>query len=547
MLAVEVELLTGRYVATAYNTRGEGEWPPHPARLFSALVATHFASERPSPDEKAALEWLAAQEPPSIVASDATHREVVTVFVPVNDAGMTDVDEEAAAVQAARVSLDDARRSGMDKAVKQAERALQSAEKRLSAAIAQQTKVPKSTLNPAIGRRVLPEHRVRQPRTFPSVTPESPYVTFVWPSAEPSDAQRSAIDGLLSRLVRLGHSSTLVAARLVEGPHPIDWRPTLDGETTLRTVRPGQLSALERAYSLHRETEPRLMPATFQPYTRRAPDRQDVVVGSLFSDDWLVLRRVGGPALPMTATVAVARTLRKALMVHAPNVTGTLCGHTADGRPLQTDHLAIVPLPFVGHHQASGTILGVALVLPRNTPMEEKQSVFAALAAWERAERIEGEDTPRLRLMLGPAGVLELERVEWGARPSSLRSATWCDTARVWHSVTPVALDRNPGDLRSREPLRIAAAVTEAAATMRRACARIGLPEPEEVAILPAPSVAGAAKARHYPAFPETSGRTRRVLTHVTLRFRDPVRGPILLGAGRYVGLGLLRPESEHG
>jgi CRISPR-associated protein Csb2 len=32
---------------------------------------------------------------------------------------------------------------------------------------------------------------------------------------------------------------------------------------------------------------------------------------------------------------------------------------------------------------------------------------------------------------------------------------------------------------------------------------------------------------------------------HVELHFRDPVAGPILLGAGRYFGLGLCRPRSE--
>ena len=40
MIAIEVELLTGRYVATSFNDRRVPEWPPHPARLFSALVAT---------------------------------------------------------------------------------------------------------------------------------------------------------------------------------------------------------------------------------------------------------------------------------------------------------------------------------------------------------------------------------------------------------------------------------------------------------------------------------------------------------------------------
>ena len=40
MFAIRVECLTGRYVATAYDDRSRAEWPPHPARLFSALVAT---------------------------------------------------------------------------------------------------------------------------------------------------------------------------------------------------------------------------------------------------------------------------------------------------------------------------------------------------------------------------------------------------------------------------------------------------------------------------------------------------------------------------
>jgi hypothetical protein len=49
MLAIELVFLTGRYVATAYNSRTESEWPPHPARVFSALSATHFTTDATSP------------------------------------------------------------------------------------------------------------------------------------------------------------------------------------------------------------------------------------------------------------------------------------------------------------------------------------------------------------------------------------------------------------------------------------------------------------------------------------------------------------------
>jgi CRISPR-associated protein Csb2 len=544
MLAIEVEFLTGRYVATAYNTRLEAEWPPHPARLFSALAATHFGSDPPAADERAVLEWLEAQEAPSIHATEASRREVTTVFVPVNDVAMTNVDQEVEALDEARAALDAAHSAGQAKAIKKAVGALGKAEKQLAAVIARSTRTPDTATNPAAAMKVLPEHRIRQPRTFPSVTPADPRVTYLWPNASLSTAQREAIDRLLERLVRLGHSSSLAAARLVEEPVTPMWRPSKSGETILRTVQVGQLHALERAYALHRETEPRVMPARFEAYTKLALREEAATPRSSFSDDWLVFRRVGGPALPMVATAGVARTLRRALMSHAAEISEMLSGHTPDGRPSERDHLAIVPLPFVGHQHASGALLGAALILPRDAVDGDRRAVFAAVDTWERTERREDEDTPSLPVNLGAAGVLELERIEWGAAQASLRSATWCRPARVWHSVTPVALDHNPGDLRSRDPKKVASAVEEAVATIRRACNRVGLPDPVDVEVLPAPPVAGAAKVRHYPPYPEAADRTRRVLTHARLEFATPVRGPILLGAGRYLGLGLFRPEA---
>ncbi|HWP38060.1 MAG TPA: type I-U CRISPR-associated protein Csb2, partial [Gemmatimonadales bacterium] len=41
MLVLRVEFLAGVYMATRHNdpTRSAPEWPPHPDRLYSALVA----------------------------------------------------------------------------------------------------------------------------------------------------------------------------------------------------------------------------------------------------------------------------------------------------------------------------------------------------------------------------------------------------------------------------------------------------------------------------------------------------------------------------
>lgn len=544
MLAIEIEFLTGRFVATSYHSRVEPEWPPHPARLYSAMAAAHFAAEGADPAERAALDWLARLEPPCIHATEAAAREVTTVFVPVNDVAITGLDEDALALDEAEAQLravppSDARR------FKTAAAARDKATRRLAAAVARATSVPSRAGNPKAGLALLPEFRPRQPRTFPSVTPEQPRVAFTWPDAEVSQEHRAALDTLLQRVVRMGHSSSLVSARVAPDSPGATWWPSAEGEVILRVPRPDQLVALEAAFASHLETESgRVMPARFQAYTRRAPTAEHAPApSSIFSDNWLVLRRVGGPQVPMTGGPGMARTLRRALMSRAAEpISEVLSGHASAGGPSPNPHLAVVPLPFVGHAHASGAILGVALVLPREVSGDDRKAVYGALRAWETVSRIEDEDPPAIGLALGAVGVLDLLRVESGGVAATLRPDTWCQAAQTWASVTPVALDQNPGDLRSRDAAKAAAAIAAAEMSLRRSCSHAGLPEPVRVEVLPAAPWAGAAKAQLYPPFPEAEGRLRRVLTHARIEFADPVGGPVLIGAGRFHGLGLFRP-----
>jgi CRISPR-associated protein Csb2 len=261
----------------------------------------------------------------------------------------------------------------------------------------------------------------------------------------------------------------------------------------------------------------------------------------VYDDQWIILRRVDGPRLPSTRGVDVARTLRKALMAAfgegAPEI---LSGHRPAGEPSERPHLAFVPLPFVAHERADGSLLGAALVLPRGATREERKAVFTALDNWERSLRRGDEESPRLPVHLGRAGELWLERAEGEASQTTLRAGTWCAASTLWATATPLALDRNPGDLRSSDPAKEAAAYAEAEASVARACEHIGLPRPARVTVTPAAPLAGGDKARQFPGF--QTGGTQRVLVHATLVFAAPVRGPVLLGAGRYFGLGLCRP-----
>lgn len=247
----------------------------------------------------------------------------------------------------------------------------------------------------------------------------------------------------------------------------------------------------------------------------------------------------------MTAAAGIARAVRRALLSFAEEpIPESMSGHAPDGAPTAKVHLAVVPLPFVGHANATGLLMGVALVLPLDASKADRKALATAVSRWEDSCRQEDEDAPALPLHLGAAGTWHLERTLGVSSQTTLKPETWCRAARVWSSVTPMALDRNPGDLRARDQKTLAVALAEAEATVRQSCRNAGLPEPVVVELLPAARWAGAAKARHVEPYPGVAGRTQRLLTHVRLLFSEPVTGPVLLGAARFLGLGLFRPEA---
>jgi CRISPR-associated protein Csb2 len=297
---------------------------------------------------------------------------------------------------------------------------------------------------------------------------------------------------------------------------------------------------------------------------------------SLFEHDWIVLARVTGPRLPIIAAAGLSRQLRRALMsVAAEPIPELLSGHARDGRASESAHLAIVPLPAVLGRYADGALMGIALVLPRGIHDDERRAVLAAVGKLERrggavADRPEiskrdtdeGVDTrkrdadrlgasPReakdriVTLTLDAAEPLTLQRV-WGEHErQALRPMRWTRASRCWASATPVALDRNPGDLHDPDPVARARAFDAARASVIESVQRIGLPAPVEVDVVRSCVLPGTAKPRSYPRFPAGAHKPQRVLVHVRLVFGERVRGPLLIGAGRYQGLGLCAPIDE--
>lgn len=575
MLALRLDYLTGRAIATAYNDRGRGEWPPHPARVFSALVAT-WAEQDPldSPEadaERAALEWLERQEPPAIACDlvpDEHRRTVMTHFVPTNDVSLlpSRVDslaakrnEMRAALQAAQLESDRSQAESkagkaQAKAAETANAAWVKAEKQYVDACTVAFAAGESTAAArSDAAALLPDSRGRQPRTFPSLALPDPVVHLCWP-LDANPAHQAALDRLAARLVRVGHSSSFVHACWVrEAPEPT-WVRHEHGELLLRVTGEGQFERLRAEFERHQGVEPRVLPFRAQRY-RAAGDVRSAKLEDRrhFNDrDWIVLKRVGGPSLPLTRAVDVAAAVRGALMRHADQpVAELISGHDGNGEATRAPHLMIVPLPHVGHRHADGAVKGLALLLPRALDEAARRPVMRALGRWEQQARREtGEDdteAPPLTLGLGEGIELEVQRQVWGDPGlSALRSASWCDEAALeWLSVTPVALDRNPGDLTHADPAKRDLAFRGAAESIAKACANVGLPLPEAVTVLPSGTWAGGAKAARFPAYPPGPGKTRRVKVHARIRFAQAVKGPVILGAGRFLGLGLFRPLKE--
>ncbi|MFZ2642814.1 MAG: type I-U CRISPR-associated protein Csb2 [Verrucomicrobiia bacterium] len=490
MFALGIRYLAGRAVATHPADRERAEWPPHPDRVFMALVAA-WGKTGCAPDEEAALRWLESLDPPEIVASDegsVTRREVVTTYVPVNDSMLP----------------------------------------RLPA------KRNPSPAQIADGLALLPESRPRQARHFPTVTPISDTVFLRWPVPVPAD-KSSALERVCRKVTYVGHSSSPVQCWLVGSKAAVELKPDLkpggagSSRIRLRVTTAGRFDELKTRFAAGFRPTPSLW-AGYEKCVQEMP--QPSVRTTCFDPQLFVLRQTGGRRFGLSATLQVTRALRDTLMAKCPlqPVPEWISGHAPDGKPSERDHIAFAPLPHVGHEHADGHLLGLALAVPRNVAADEQASCWRGLLLDDT-----GSSLP-LDLKLGPLGVMTIELDDGGHRTAALFPETWTGTdkpARRWASVTPVAFDRHPKDAKGW---------SEIEATIIAACVRIGLEEAvQSVVLSPVSLFIGSPTNRGFPNLKRKAGGNIHH-THVVITFKEPVIGPVLLGAGRYRGYGLCRP-----
>jgi CRISPR-associated protein Csb2 len=557
MLAIEVELLTGRYAATQHNDRSHAEWPPHPARFFSALVAALHDREPVDEQEQEALRWLEEQPAPQLdvdleVNEAIGRRKVHPVFVPVNDVTLVgDPEAELRETREKLAELEGSEQTSKVKAqVKKARKVLEKQEKELAEFLESQHAPPANISKEDLkrGTALLPERRNRQERTFPVVVPQRPSFAFLWPEAEPAE-HLEALRRLCDRLTRLGHSSSLVRCNILETSITPTLVPHGTGEYVLRVVRPGQLMRLEEAYKRHQAVYPRVLPAYPQRYDEPGQDNPERP-RSVFADEWIILERIDGSRPLASRGIDLAVGLRRALIeIHGrEKLPAVLSGHDAKGQPASHPHLAFVPLPWVGHEHADGSVQGLVLIAPRSMTPDEREALMRLLATWERKCGDRSDDYAidlGVPSDLGRPLQIRLRRVEVPSK-ATLNAARWCRASRRFVTATPIALDHHPGNLRSNVDRTAHKAAAEAASSIRDACEHIGLPRPLDVSISLAPLLSGAQHVREFAPWPPQPGRARRARVHAEIVFPEAVCGPVLLGAGRYFGLGLCLPVADH-
>lgn len=486
------------------------EWPPSPLRLFQAMVAgaaARWASESAQaltasgPVE--ALKWLeslCATSPPTILAPRVAVGQAIPRYVPNNSADLV----------AAKWARGDA----------------------------------------------LATFKDRTKKVFrPTHLLDGMTVHYLWPlkGAQTPDARKhEAIIAAAARsVVALGWGidAAIGDARIIDDTEASRlsgerWTPGRVGTPGLRVPVAGTLDAL-----IHRHAAflNRLKNGVFHPvpplrlYESTAYHRASDIPPRPFAAFILrpLDRSTGYAAFAPTRAVCVAAMLRhaaceaaKADLDHRPGAWRTsewalrfVAGHGPEGSPKRRDkddahpRFSYLPLPSIGHRHADGMIRRVIIAEPfggdgRSARWAAHRLVGAVL---------EDEDH-------GPVARLEHvepDEAEFTRVFRSYATRSHFEAATDWASITPAIL---PGydDRRAakRERLLIDClrhAGLEAASI-------------ESIESRPAswfPRVASNRKFKR-PAYLRDLPAVQ-----VRLRFREPVRGPISLGAGRHSGLGV--------
>jgi len=582
-LTLSWEYLTGYVVATDPASREKAEWPPHPARVFMAMAAAwfetppvHSATEQELSDYEAeaqALRWLETLESPELLlpkSHSESVRTAVTVYVPVNDK----IDPDSPSLQCAQAFTRSRQAREFPK------RFIGDLPCRIHWDVADASRHVEALdrLCRKVTRIGHSSSLVHMWATTDPVPDESTHDLWRPTQWDLHSHVRIVTDGLFDALPKLTRIDDI--ERFAE----FTWRVE-DADRDAQTAKAaGDAKSKKETNAAFKQakqdfeqqiglkwkkglpTPARLRPniGIWSGYGIVGPtDSPARGLCSHFDTDLVMLTRVDGPQLPLGATLQAVRALRGTILAQCGQtpIPEWVSGHVAGGTPSSdhSGHLALMPLPFVGHPHADGRLLGLALAFPRSVDRKARgQTLGSILFDMERFE-------PKpIRLRLGNLGVWTIRKPEWGDNRLGVRPESWTampEGARCWASVTPVVLDRYPKADRT-DPTQRQAWVDEVTEVIAGSCAKIGLPQPTKIDFGTTGWHSGTPRAYSkqrrlrsqyasgketaslgdgFALYPSKQGASRPQV-HARIEFSEPVLGPILLGAGRFMGYGVFKP-----
>lgn len=514
-LTIQCRFIAHSYTGVRQNRAGRDEldWPPAPARLHQAFIATTLANLPESELQKyagpalAALRWLESLPPPEILAStladDSGHRRALNVAMPHNSPAKGDFSryhpdlapvlratpEHDEPLSAAYCWIDDAPEFSRE------------AKLHLPALRDAATKLR------YLGRA---EDRVECEAHWHSETPQEPVGESlqIW---RPSNLVEDA------RLLTARPKSTNELMAEFQKAHERKAR---------ESKRPARLFLHQQSYA--RDAAEGLFPvqvAIFQIFRdTENPNQLPEVCDAINAHRWRSPLRALACKIAANPEPWVNHSLAKEL----------ISGLLQDGKCTRQPHLAFVPLPSLSlHGKADGRVRRVALLGYANTDTADNaRSIYRTLAANIDGDEIE----PGYRLRL-----IEDQH----------RDKVWplyTRASRVWVTATPLALARYfkvPSHSPDGTPLssneRHLRRHAEWSKLVRASLRDIRLPEGLvyscQIQLTPSPWIAGTERAERYRANDE-----RTPFLHARIEFTRPVRGPLIVGDRRYLGFGLCLP-----
>lgn len=473
---------------------GAGEWPPSPARLFQALVAALGVRGALTEDHVLALRWLESLSAPAIAAPPARAGRGYLTYVPNNDLDAVGGDPD----------------------------------------------------------------RIAEIRTGKTIRPRfvegEPLFIYRWHfgGGAEEDGYARQVGDIVNRLYQFGRgvdmawatadvcSEAEAQARLAAYAGQV-WRASVDGAeggVSLRCPEPGTLDSLiER----HREQRCRIAGGVFRKpreprfrLVRYACPPQRLLLELKPADDGRQFQPwpLSGAA-ELTTRVRDAAAARLAVTgVAASLVERYLIGRAATSAD-KARRLRIIPLPSIGHAHADSSIRRVLVERPPDCPIPQG-SLDLALSSLDIAPH-----DPETGEVLLPATPVLVP----AESPSMLEhyGVGSGRAASVWSSVTPVALPVARVHGRAAGSQRLANEA-DAAKAVRQALRHAGITcEAAAIRVQREPFFAKGARAEAFEVLPRFPAAR---LWHVRLTFTTSVEGPLLIGDGRYLGLGLLRPQA---